>query len=185
MNKMIIFFLLSIMITIPSVSAQNLAYRTDTDMELSAATDYYRSSGSIGTSLSYHLNKASQEESFTLGLWVLSDDLEFFIDLGSKALIRTTKGHIIELQQITSSLRKGSKYLGYYGNQAHTRHYIYPDYLISREELEMLMEEGILKIRLETTVGMKDYLYKTEVLGKTLQAEYNLIFNVSDFDTDF
>lgn len=168
-----------------AIFAQNLARRTENDITLQAATDYWRKAGSIGVALTYELNKPVKEETFLLSLWVISKDLKFAIDKKSKMLIRTTRGQIIELEQTTESPEQQSKYLGLSGGVSHYYYYVYPDYLITRQDLETIMKDGVSKIRLETTVGMMDYPYSVEIVGEMLTAEYGLIFNNKNFDTDF
>jgi len=183
--KRIVLILLLMTLGISSLKAQNLAYRNDDILVFSAGTDYLRESGSIGVAVEYEKEKATRNEKATIRLWVLSDNLKFGINQGAKALIRTFSGTVIELIQKVDWPRQDSKYLGHLRGKAQNRYYVYPDYPISMQDLLTLVNEGVQKVRLETSIGMKDYYYDTDVIGSTLKKEMDLILNKIDLDSDF
>lgn len=182
--KRTLILLLSIALATP-LFAQKIGIREENEDLLHIATNYELPKGEIAIALEYLNNKKNNDESFFLHLYLVSYNLPFTLDKGAKALIRTFKGNIIELEQLMSvyDIKRdrqsaSSQYSNYY-------YYVFPKFGISRDNTELIMNEGIAKIRFETTIGMKDYTYESDVLGKMLHAEYDLIFKKTDFSAGF
>lgn len=182
--KRTLILLLSIALATP-LFAQKIGIREENEELLHIATNYELPKGDIAIALEYLHNKLNNEDSYYLHLYLVSYELPFSFDKGAKALIRTSKGSIIELEQLTNCYDikrehqlSSARYSTYY-------YYVFPKYGISRDDMELIINEGIAKIRFETTIGMRDYTYDSDALGKMLKAEFDLIFKKTDFSADF
>ena len=182
--KKLILFCLSMIILTPAF-AQEIAFRTDNDNVFSIGANYMIGKGNVAVGLSYMLDKISEERTFQIPMVTISYELAFSFDKGAKALIRTFSGSIIELSQMKSCYDIGRDLKSAYSGSTSYYYYCYPYFEVSHNDLLIMMQEGIQKIRFETTIGMKDYSYEKDELGGLLRKEYDLIFSKTKFDTDF
>lgn len=183
MKKLILFCLCFVILT--PVFAQEIAFRTDNDNVFSIGANYMIEKGNVAVGLTYMIDKNTEEETYQIAMATISYELAFSFDKGAKALIRTFAGNIIELSQIKNCHDIGRESKRAYSGSSTYYYYCYPYFEVSHDDLKTMMQEGIQKIRFETTIGMIDYSYEKDELGKLLKKEYDLILSKSKFDTDF
>lgn len=168
--------------------AQSLNSRKDTEESLSIRTNYLVEGQQLGVSLDYVLNKATNEEIWGLSIVLYSRNVRFNVDKGSKLLIRTFSDNIIELKQIKEfyHIYQRKEYPYERANDYNTTDWLLdPYYFIETVDLEKIMNEGVKKMRFETSKGMKDLEWEKDVFGQMVLSEYNLILEKSNFEKDF
>lgn len=187
MKKIVVAFALFLLGAV-SLNAQSLAYREDTEESLSIGTNYiaedkYR----LGVSLSYFVNKKSNQEVWSLNFSIYTRNVQLDVDKDARLLIRTFGDKIVELTQYNESPKRDYQSLGYnqYKNMSEYDYQVYPSYLISLADLKILMSEGLKKMRFETMRGMLDINCERDVFGVDIWAEYNLIIGKTDFGEGF
>lgn len=152
---------------------QSLGYRKDNARCLAMGTDYSAAGRQLGVSLNYCLDKATNEELWRLDYILSSQDEPLKIDRGAKLLIRTFSGTVVEMKQNRTcyELRLEKTY-------REKDYLVYPEYYIDGGDLLVIMNEGIQKMRFETTKGMKDLQWEDDVYGRLIRSEYNLILGI-------
>lgn len=183
--KKVLFLLFAFLLSYPSFG-QAIAVREENEKVLLVGTNYM-SDYTTGVSLMVLSNKETGEKIYELGLYF---DLygRTLCQKGSKAIFKTFNGTIITLRQITEtgdviSRRKlvNSSRI----NEELDRYRLQTDYRITEDDLQTLMHEGIQLMRIETLIGLKDYTYRKDALGGFLSAEYDLILDKKDFESNF
>lgn len=182
--KRILLFAFLITIAFPSYS-QSIAYREEKD-------------GIVTTATSRMTTRAFSHERIGIALYIASDQttnvksvlLDFLYELdktytqkGSRAIIKTFTGDIIKLVQNTND-DTVSKYREQ-SDETLDLYFINVQYLTDEKTLNKLINEGIQKIRIETLTGLRDYVFKNDVLGGYLKSEHNLIIQNNDFSANF
>lgn len=186
MKKLLITTLVAFVATLSY--AQSLGYRNDTDASLTVGTNYTILGRQLGVSLNYGLNKSTKEEKWLLDFILYSRNERLNVDQGAKLLIRTFSGTVIELKQNQDchAIKIDSDYpYSSIGNYDTIDYMVYLKYFIDGKDLQIIMKEGIQKMRFETSRGMKDLLWEKDEFGALILSEYNLILGKSDFGADF
>ena len=186
MRKLLLTTLVAFLATLSY--GQSIGYRNDTDESLAVGTNYSIRGRQLGVSLNYGLNKSTKEERWLLDFILYSRNEPLRIDQGSRLLIRTFSGTVIELKQNQScyDIKHETDYPYKSTSNYDVKDYlVYPDYFIDGKDLQALMKEGIQKMRFETTKGMKDLQWDKDVFGEVILSEYNLILGKSDFEAGF
>lgn len=178
------YLLLLLSITLSSqIFAQTIGFRDDNSEVLSIGTDYLitRSFGAYdtGVALSIYTDKKIGEKKIVLSLYVETYG-RTVCQKHSRAIFKTFSGSIITVSEILDTYKVQN---GWVGNS--NKFYLKPHYLISESDFNTLMKEGIQLIRIETLKGLKDFTYKSDVIGGYLTKEYNLIMGKQDFEADF
>ena len=164
------------------VNAQTIGYRTDKDGILSIGTNYI-SEGDFGIAVELKRDKNNNTDSYRLRLMISKFRQEFIIEPFSELLFKTYDNNIISLTESTRiGVIRTDEYRYSNGN---TTYFVYPDYDISKEDLDRLMAGGISKIRIGTSRGLRDFQYKEDVFGKNIKKEVNLIMSKIDFESGF
>lgn len=131
-------------------------------------------------------------QGYYLNIYLNTNNKSQYIPEGGKLLIRTTKDNVISLTDCgspffveydseydhTSSERRS--YSFYDSALKTTRYSIHGKYPITEDDLKMLMEEGVIKIRIETTGDMVECSYKvnsdkTNKTAEVITKLYNLL----------
>ena len=180
MKRLILFF--TIILSIPAFS-QSIGYRKDTDESLKIGTDYMLHGHQLGIALVNEVKKQTQEETWHIDFILFSYNTQFKFDRGAKLLIKTTSGTMVVLEQLIDCYNIKTDLE--YPSTGVTRYLIYPAYQISTEDLQVLMKEGIQKLRFETTRGIHDMICDKDYYGEMIRKEYNLIKGKSDFEAGF
>ena len=186
MRKVLITVIAALITTI--TYGQSLGYRNDTKDKLHVGTNYTVFKGELGISLNYTVLKATNEKEWMISVVLYSRKERLGIDQGAKLLIRTFKGTVVELKQLNDcyNIKVETEYPYKSLRDYETVDYlIYPDYLITEDNLQIIMNEGIKKMRFEITKGLKDLVWDNDVYGKVLISEFNLINGKTDFDSGF
>lgn len=172
--------------------AQSLGYREEDDNSIKMGTNYYLEEKGlfsvgpqIGVALEYVLNKETGEEVYSLDFLIETFEREFSIDKNANLYIKTVKGNVITLHhlQTNTEVKKESTRVGDRSNSSYYR--IYPHYLISNEDLQTLMNEGVQKLSFMTTAGYFTHNYTKETIGAILVKEYELLHGKTNFDEGF
>lgn len=131
-------------------------------------------------------------QGYYLNIYLNTNNKSQYIPEGGKLLIRTTKDNVISLTDCgspffveydseydyTNSERRS--YSFYDSALKTTRYSIHGKYPITEDDLKMLMEEGVIKIRIETTGDMVECSYKvnsdkTNKTAEVITKLYNLL----------
>lgn len=175
-----------ILLSVP-MFAQTIGFRDDNGEVLAIGTDYMitRAFGSYdtGVALAIYTDKHTGEKTYDLGIYFETYG-KTFCQEHSRAVIKTFSGSIITISERldTYKVQNGRKQVGDYRS---TTYSLKPQYSISEGDIKTLMAEGIQRLRIETLKGLKDFTYKSDVLGGYLSKEFNLILGKQDFGADF
>ena len=184
--KRLLFVLLATILSVP-VFSQTVGFRDDSEKILAVGSNYMLTkpwgSYSSGVALAVYTEKESGQRKFDLGIYFETYG-QTFCQEHSRAIFKTFSGSIITLEQWleTSDVQNSRERVGDYRS---TTYSLTPHYIVPEDVLNKLMEEGIEVMRIETLKGLKDFTYKSDVLGAFLTKEYNLILGKQDFGTDF
>ena len=183
------------LLTIP-LTAQELISRDENDLYTFVSTgfSYDRSGGFIvpidrtGIALTYLLDKKSGVENYILFFELETVDESLSVDQNAFLYIKTFQDNIITLKQLKphyeinkhqscriKEVGKGSFYV----------YSIFPSYTISKEDLQIIMNEGVKKFAFMTTATIYTIVYKEDVIGKILVKDHELIHKNVDFSEDF
>lgn len=191
--KKTILLCVSILLALP-VSSQTLAYRKDTDLLLSIATNYvYEGKPAFliqfeprtAVSIMYVLRKDNGEERFRLLFRLQTYELEFSFDENAGLYIKTFQDNLITLHQVHSCEDVNRSHKRVSDRSDYFYYFVDPSYDISKEDLQKIMTEGIKKISFMTTRSYHTLEFENDTLGKIILAEYELIMGKSDFSKDF
>ena len=175
--KKVIIFILTIF-TSASLFAQSLAFRKESNGRYVAGTNYMLSSMSFskstGVALTVYSNQISEEREYNMGIYFETSG-PAYCQQGSKAIIKTFANSIITLHanDYEHADNEGAKY------------YYRIHYAITEDDLQRLINEGIQLIRIETSIGLIDNVFKKDILGKYLKKENEMILEKRDFSSDF
>ena len=131
-------------------------------------------------------------QGYYLNIYLNTNNKSQYIPEGGKLLIRTTKDNVISLTDCGSPffVEYDSEYdhtnserriYSFYDSALKTTRYsIHGKYPITEDDLKMLMEEGVIKIRIETTGDMVECSYKvnsdkTNKTAEVITKLYNLL----------
>lgn len=185
MKKQIILLSL-ILLSVPTF-AQSIGFRDDNSEYLAIGTDYMItrafSSYDTGVALAIYTDKHAGVKTYYLGLYFETYG-KTFCQKHSRAVIKTFSGSIITISEILDTY-KVINFREQVGDYQSTTYSLKPQYSISEEDIKILMAEGVQLLRIETLQGLKDFTYKSDVLGGYLTKEYNLILGKQDFGSDF
>lgn len=135
-----------------------------------------------GIALAKATKKSDGTVFWRLGL-LYEQGVRTFSQEGSRAVFKTFKGTVVSVCQRTKSSdsvnnrTKLSSTSELYVNKAL--------YEIDEQTLDILISEGIQKMRFETLRGFRDYEYDHDVLGAYLAAEKREIEGMANFGSDF
>lgn len=186
MRKLIITVLAALSTTLSY--GQTIGYRNESNNSLTIGTNYSVMGRELGVSLNYYLNKSTKEERWLLCFILYSRNEPLSIDQGAELLIRTFSGTVIELKQNDNcyDIKRERDYpYQASGNYNVIDYLVYPGYFIDGKSVQILMKEGIQKMRFETTKGIRDLKWNKDVYGGIITSEYNLVLGKSDFGADF
>ncbi len=176
-----IILVLSVLLSLPAFS-QSIGFRKDTDESLKIGTNYMLQGHQLGVALVNEVNKQSKEETWQIDL-IVYGSTAFKIDRGARLLIKTFSGTVVVTEQLIDCYNIKSEIE--YPATGVTRYSVYPIYQISNEDLQVIMKEGIQKLRFETTRGIYDATCDKDYYGEIVRKEYNLIKGKSDFEAGF
>lgn len=186
--KRFIFAILFVVFTI-SLNAQSIKYRRLLDPDgLSVMTTNLEvfpwGEKKIEYALQYEVAPIEEmHQGYYLNIYFTSRDENVYVPAGGKLLIRTTNNNVIsltdcggnsfrefnpELNLESTAYRSNSYYDNTLKRIMYTVHAKYP---ISEEDLTLLREEGVIKIRMETTGDAVECNYKDDGKKKNKTAE--------------
>lgn len=185
----------SILLALPMFS-QTLAYRKDTDLFLSIATNYcFEGKPAIwiqfeprtAVALLYTLRKDNGEEKFCLSFRLQTYEQEFSFDENAGLYIKTFQDNLITLHQVhfCEDVNKSKSHKKVSDRSDSFYYFVDPSYNISKEDLQKIMTEGIKKISFMTTRSYHTLEFENDTLGKIILTEYELVMGKSDFSKDF
>lgn len=183
MKKLVILFTLFLSITwVSSAQDSRIGFREETAERLAIGTNYQMvnmaDNKQLGPSVSYYWNKKTGKKDFYLGFWMrMKYENRYTMDKNAKVLIKTKSGNVVTLTNKEDRVRRESDSNNYYSVMANL--------LISESNLKKLIDEGIEKVRFETTRGFVDYYSKNDALAATISRAYQLVLGKSDFGADF
>lgn len=190
------FFLCAVSV---SINAQSIKFRHILEPDgLSVMTTKMSVSSWGEKTLDYALQfeqspKDNQNWGYTLHIYFTVVNPDEYVPKGGKLLIRTTKDEVLNLQDCGTDYfieynsesnfediqKRTSSYLD---ENIRQRFIAHGKYIITEEELQTLMSDGVIKIRIETTKDPIQCEYKPGKTNKTaeaLQKLYNaLITNI-------
>ena len=179
MKKYLLVILLSLAWT--STFAQTISYRNDSSAGTNyLITDFIRKYDT-GVSLQIITSQQSGEKKCILGIYSEGKGRTYCQD-NSRAVLKTFSGNIITLVQRNNNNENEIIHLG---DSQSTIWALKVHYDISEEELNLLMNEGIAILRVETLAGIREYNYDKDYLGKFLRSELDLINDKKSFENDF
>jgi hypothetical protein len=183
------------LLTIP-LTAQEFISRDENDLYtyVSTGISYDRSGGFIfpiertGIGLAYLLDKKSGAENYMLFFELETVDMELSVDQNAFLYIKTFQDNIIALKQLETcdkiNMRKSVR-IKEVGKGDFTVCSIFPSYTISKEDLQIIMNEGVKKFAFMTTATIYTIVYKEDIIGKILVKDHELIHKNVDFSEDF
>lgn len=179
--KNVFLLLLSLLVVSPTF-AQKLGYKTDNDKELAIGTNY-TIDNDLGIAVEFHRNKETNQSVWGVAFIVMDSHRAFSFDKGSRLLIRTFKGNTIELVQYLDVKRIETDYKVY--STVKTEYYARPRYHLSLSDLDKITEEGVKKLRFDSTAGFIDISYETDHVGAIIGTKRGIIQEESVFGHGF
>lgn len=217
MKKIII--LISLLFLAINLPAQKIYYRTITEEGLRMRTDFrsLQSKGQKQLDLALQYEDYSNEDNdhrsgYYLIIRFLDTDESLNVPQGGKVLIKTTTGTVIESEQLIDlrgSLkeidpRNGLRETCLHHCYSHHNEYVgqvyqtTSKYYLTEEQIKALVDEGIVKIRIQTTGESLECVYPTSEFIKVgrersevnkaanlLQSLYTVLLNNIDPYTTF
>lgn len=191
--KRILSFVIFFLLAFP-LFAQTLAYRDEDDSHVQVGTNYYyEGKGGLlidfdprtAVALEYVLHKDSGEEIYSLDFLLKTYELKFSIDKNANVYIKTFQDNVITLHhsQTCIEVKQDSKRVSDRSDSHY--YYIYPKYIISKEDLQTLMNEGIKKLSFMTTRGYHVLNYEKDTIGTILVKENELLLGKTNFSEGF
>lgn len=131
----------------------------------------------------------NQNWGYTLHIYFFVDTQDKYVPKGGKLLIRTTKDEVLNLQDCgtdhfieydseLNGIRTEGRTSSDLDLNLNVRYIAHGKYIISEEDLQTLMTDGVIKIRIETTKDPIQCEYKPGKKNKTaeaLQQLYNVL----------
>lgn len=185
MRKIVLLLLFGVLSS--PLFAQGIGFRDDDGTTLSIGTNYRitRSSGdySTGVSLAVGINRLTNIQTFLMGIYFETCG-KMFCQKHSRAVLKTFSGSIVTVEQCIDSykVQENREAVGGYDSNIFS---LTPCYIIQESDLNTLMNEGIKVLRIETSKGLMDFTYKSDVLGAYLKSEYKLLLEKRDFESNF
>lgn len=191
--KRIVFAALFAFLFIPLYS-QTLGYRHEKDNQVQAGTNYYFEGKSAflvnfnprtAVALEYLFDKDTENEVFSLDFLLQTYELEFSFDKNANVYIKTFQDRVITLHQTKGcgEIKKDRKRVSDRSDSFY--YYVYPEYIIPKEDLTALMNEGVKKLSFMTTRGYHTLNYDNDTIGKILAKEYDLLLGKTNFEEGF
>ena len=181
-----LFFLVTTLLMAYSSFGQSIGYRTESNGILNVGTNYLIRNHEVGIALNYAKFLNTSEERWKLSMIYIWAGTEYNFDKDSKLLIKTFSDKVIELsQKIDCQSVKRERECPISGDYSYFYIWRYPDYDITSDDLHTIMNDGIKKMRFETTRGMRDVLFEKDIWGNLIKSEYDLILGKSDFSSGF
>lgn len=180
--------------------SQTIAYRNEDEAALEIATNYlFEGKVSLtslffndlkpkaGVALAYKLDKISGDEFFSLDFVLKTYNLEFSFDKGANVYIKTFQDNVLTLHQTLdySSINAGKETKKVSDRTSSKFYFMFPKYSITKEELTLIMREGIKIIMFMTTRGYHTLKYDKDDLGDIVSNEYSILLGKSDFTDGF
>lgn len=164
------------------MSAQNLVYKTDNEREYEIGVKPEQVKN-LGVALSHSLDKTTGASRWTIIFNVIGWETPFNFDKGSILLIRTCGGSVLKLYQVLDchDVLLPSKHDDIVGRLYRAQ----PRFNISQEELDILINEGIKKLRFDSTAGFMDYAHEHDYIGTILKKQKKIIIAESDFNRGY
>ena len=192
MKRFIIAYLLCVVSV--SINAQTIKFRHILEPDGLSVMTTKKSVSTWGVkTLDYALqfeqsSEDNQNWGYTLHIYFIADTQDQYVPKGGKLLIRTTKDEVLNLQDcgtdhfIEYGLRvntfdRQERTSFYFDEYAKQRFIAHGKYIITEEELQTLMSDGVIKIRIETTQDPIQCEYKPGKTNKTAEARQKL-YNV-------
>lgn len=123
-------------------------------------------------------------------VWSLSVTLQSYeplrVDRGHRLLIKTKKDNVLELQATMST--NADPKVETIGNTILTTYLTTTFFDITSDNIMMLINEGVQKVRIETNLNYKEVMYKKDKVGKALSECYGNIIEAmrkNDIHEDF
>lgn len=141
----------------------------------------------LGPSVCYRYDKRNGLKTFYLCFWIRTYEYnrisKFGIDKGAKVIIKTRKGSVI------TAVNRFKDYNYSTDGELHSGGQIYKlltAYEIEKADLDTIVQEGITKVRFETTCGFRDYYSeKSNALGELIASQCDLIQGKENFSEGF
>lgn len=156
-------------------------YRTDNEHEYSIGVRP-DAVGDMGVALEYHKDKESGFDIWGLVFNVVSRK-KFSFDEGSFLLIRTNSDTIIELRETVACYK--IKTDSHASSHIYTLFMAQPRYSIDEKQLNIIISEGVKKLRFDSTTGYIDYVYEKDEIGSLLNKQKGIILKEMSFNRDF
>lgn len=217
MKKIII--LISLIFLAINLPAQKIYYRTITEDGMRMRTDFRSllSKGQKQLDMALQYEEYSNEDSdhpsgYYLLIRYFDTDRDFNVPRGGKLLIKTTTGYVIESEQLLelngamneTNPKNGWKETYLHHSYSHHNEYIgslyqtTSKYYLTEEQIKALIDEGIVKIRIQTTGDSIECVYQAQEFIKVgrersevnkaanlLQSLYTVLLNNIDPYTTF
>lgn len=172
--------------------SQNISYRDETDNRLLVGTTFcYESKGALlvdfkprtAIALSYNLYKDTGEEYFMISFALQTYEHEFTFDKNAPLYIKTFQNSIVVITQLLHDVQKDKKRVNDKSDAYY--YFVYPSFVISKEDLTSLMQEGIQKLSFMTTAGYHTLTYENDTVAAILVKEYDALMGKTNFDEGF
>lgn len=184
-----------------SLNAQSIKYRRLLDPEglsvMTTSLDVFSwGERKIEYALQYEVAPIEgMHQGYYLNVYFTENSKNDYVPAGGKLLIRTTKNNVISLTDcggkcfreynteynLYSDAYRSTSF--YDKNSGQVRYTVHGKYPISKEDLAILMNEGVVKIRVETTGEAFECNYKEDTKNKTAEVITRL-YNTLVKETD-
>lgn len=159
---------IALLICFAPAHAQKIEFRKIIGDDLMMRTEfvplYSKNQKPVEIAMSYYCIKG--EEEFALLLRFLVEDRRIDVPYGAKTKLKTTQGTIIDtVQELDNSITEFNPRSGISTQLLHQRYiygegnYIIVKYVLTMDDLQVLAEEGLVKIRMQTTQDLLEWEY--------------------------